>query len=83
MRLCHIYLPAYTYSRAALMRAAPTFASAAPSDTLPDTARLATLQDATKPHLNLGSVLAANAVALLVDGSRAPMGNLLQGRLLI
>ena len=48
--------------------AAPTFASAAPSDTLPDTARLATLQDATNPHLNLGSVLAANAVALLVDG---------------
>ncbi|KAL0029892.1 hypothetical protein WJX77_006238 [Trebouxia sp. C0004] len=47
---------------------APTFASAAPSDTLPDTARLATLQDATNPHLNLGSVLAANAVALLVDG---------------
>ncbi len=51
-----------------LMYAAPTFASAAPSDTLPDTARLATLQDATNPHLNLGLVLAANAVALLVDG---------------
>jgi len=26
------------------------------------------LQDATNPHLNLGSVLAADAVAVLVDG---------------